>query len=160
MFNQPASGEWLKPAQMSGHLVLITAVHSIDRHFDSMRNEEVDRASFDLVDLDDSNPTARTMFDTHAGIVNKLKTGDTMILGRIDQVQTKSGNNAWVLAAYTVGADDVRAKAWVDAQGNGFTQPAATSAPPAATPPTPVGGTQLTPEQAALLAQLQGQQAS
>ncbi len=176
MFNQPlGGGGFFKPAEHNGHLILIRKVDRIERRFDTLRNAEIDQATVDLVDLDDpAQELCEGVAVTHVGIVNKLKPGATNILGRIAQVTTKSGMQAWALQSYAEGVDDVRAQQWVDRQGSGFAQPPAAAdswtapAPPApaAAAPEATGpalgtlpdGRPITPEMAALLQQLGGTQ--
>lgn len=178
MFNQPseaAFGGFFKPADHNGHLILITVVHSIGKKFDTLRNEEIDQADVDIVDLEGDNQLREHVNITHKAIVSRLSAGATLILGRIGQVPTKSGFQAWALNPFNEGVDDVKAGAWVTANQPTFTQ-AATPAPqpapapaapqPAAQPPVNTttgeiaGGVDLNdPAVKALLAQVQGGQA-
>jgi hypothetical protein len=144
MFNQPteaAFGGFFKPADHSGHLVLITVVHSIGKKFDTLRNEEIDQADVDVVDLDTDGQLREHVNITHKAIVSRLTPGATFILGRIGQVPTKSGFQAWALNPFNEGVDDKKAEAWVNANKPTFTQaapppqPAAASSAPAAQPP-------------------------
>lgn len=170
-FDQPSSGTWLKPADHAGHLLLITACHGVEKAFDTMKNGEVDKATIDIVDLDE-NPAvlATNVANSHPGIVGKLGKllrGGNPVLGRLTQVPTSKGNPAWVLSEYQPG-DDARAEAWLKANPTStFAQPAAaaTAPPPAvhaapaqASTPAPMvtlpDGSQVTPEVAALLGQL------
>jgi hypothetical protein len=176
MFNQPteaAFGGFFKPADHNGHLVLITVVHSIGKKFDTLRNEEIDQADVDVVDLDGDGQLREHVNITHKAIVSRLTPGATLILGRIGQVPTKSGFQAWALQPFNEGVDDKKAEAWVNAHKPTFTQaapatqqqaPAAAPAP-AAQPPvnTTTGevaaGVDLNdPAVQALLAQIQGGQ--
>ncbi|MFI2911150.1 hypothetical protein ACG2OD_23325 [Streptomyces sp. PDY-4] len=137
MFNQPsAGGGFFKPADANGHLVLVTAVHEIAKRFDQLRNEEIDQAVVDLVDLDTPEQELRERINvTHKGIVSRLTAGGGMVLGRIGQVATNSGFQAWALLPFAEGSDDVRAGAWVTAHQPTFTQAAAPA--PAAAAPAP-----------------------
>jgi hypothetical protein len=140
MFTQPsASGGFFKPADANGHLVLITTVHEIAKRFDQLRNEEIDQAVVDLVDLDTPEQELRERINvTHKGIVSRLNSGGGMVLGRIGQVATSSGFQAWALLPFAEGSDDVRAGAWVTAHQPTFTQAAAPQPAPApAAAPTP-----------------------
>ncbi|MFK4869026.1 hypothetical protein ACI3K4_27810 [Streptomyces sp. CSMPJR101] len=175
MFNQPteaAFGGFFKPAEHNGHLILITVVHSIGKKFDTLRNEEIDQADVDIVDLDGDGQLREHVNVTHKAIVSRLTPGATLILGRIGQVATKSGFQAWALQPFNEGVDDKKAEAWVNAHKPTFTQaapapqpaPAATPAP-AAQPPVNTttgeiaGGVDLNdPSVQALLAQVQGGQ--
>lgn len=174
MFNQPteaAFGGFFKPAEHNGHLVLITVVHGIGKKFDTLRNEEIDQADVDIVDLDGDGQLREHVNVTHKAIVSRLTPGATLILGRIGQVATKSGFQAWALQPFNEGVDDKKAEEWVNAHKPTFNQ-AATPAPqpaptaaPAAQPPVNTttgeiaGGVDLSdPAVQALLAQVQGGQ--
>jgi hypothetical protein len=144
MFNQPteaAFGGFFKPAEHNGHLILITVVHSIGKKFDTLRNEEIDQADVDIVDLDGDSQLREHVNVTHKAIVSRLTPGATLILGRIGQVATKSGFQAWALQPFNEGVDDKKAEAWVTAHKPTFNQaasPAPQPAPaqaPAAQPP-------------------------
>lgn len=142
MFNQPtesAFGGFFKPAEHNGHLVLITVVHNIGKKFDTLRNEEIDQADVDIVDLDADAQLREHVNITHKAIVSRLTPGATLILGRIGQVPTKSGFQAWALNPFNEGVDDKKAEAWVNAHKPTFTQataPAPTVPPQAAPPAT------------------------
>lgn len=173
MFDQPTSGTWFKPAEHAGHLLLITACHGIEKHFDSMKNGEVDKATIDIVDLDETPAVLEVnVLNSHPGIVGKLGKllrGGNPVLGRLTQVPSSKGNPAWVLSEFQPG-DDARAEAWVKANPlTGFSQPTAPAQAPVAAPQpvpaaaaAPVGmvtlpdGSQVTPEVAALLQQVAG----
>lgn len=177
MFNQPtAGGGFLKPAEMNGHLVLFTVVHEIGKRYDQLRNEEIDQAVVDVVDLEGDSELRERVNVTHKGIVSRLAPGATFVLGRIGQVATKSGFQAWALLPFNEGVDDAKAEAWVNAHKPTFTQaaPAPAAAPvqtapapaPAAQPPVNTttgeitGGVDLSdPAVQALLAQVQNSQA-
>lgn len=142
MFNQPsetAFGGFFKPADHNGHLVLITVVHGIGKKFDTLRNEEIDQADVDIVDLEGDNQIREHVNVTHKAIVSRLTPGATMILGRIGQVATKSGFQAWALQPFNEGVDDKKAEAWVNANKPTFTQAAPAAAPtvPAQSAPAP-----------------------
>lgn len=136
MFNQPteaAFGGFFKPAEHNGNLILITVVHGIGKKFDTLRNEEIDQADVDVVDLDGDGQLREHVNVTHKAIVSRLSPGATMILGRIGQVATKSGFQAWALQPFNEGVDDKKAEAWVNAHKPVFNQ-AAPAATPAAAP--------------------------
>lgn len=143
MFNQPTEapfGGFFKPAECNGHLILITVVHGIGKKFDTLRNEEIDQADVDVVDLDGDGQLREHVNVTHKAIVSRLSPGATLILGRIGQVATKSGFQAWALQPFNEGVDDVKAGAWVTANQPTFNQ-AASPVPqtaPAAPAPAPV----------------------
>ncbi|WP_331445825.1 hypothetical protein [Streptomyces xanthochromogenes] len=148
LFNQPtesAFGGYFKPAEHNGHLVLITVVHGIGKKFDTLRNEEIDQADVDFVDLDGDNELREHVNVTHKAIVSRLAPGATFILGRIGQVATKSGFQAWALNPFNEGTDDTKAEAWVNAHKPTFNQaapaPAAAPAPQAAPAAPPVNTT-------------------
>lgn len=145
MFNQPtAGGGFLKPAEMNGHLVLFTVVHEIGKRYDQLRNEEIDQAVVDVVDLEGDNELRERVNVTHKGIVSRLAPGATFVLGRIGQVATKSGFQAWALLPFNEGVDDAKAEAWVNAHKPTFTQAAPV---PAAAPSVPVQTTAATAPQ-------------
>lgn len=175
MFNQPAdnaSGGFFKPAEHNGHLVLLTVVHEIGRRFDTLKGAEIDQAVADVVDLDGAGELRERVNFTHTAIVSRLAPGATFILGRIGQVATKSGFQAWALLPFTEGTDDAKAEAWVNAHKPTFTNTAPAATAPAASPaavPAPVNtatgevapGVNLDdPAVRALLAQLQPAQAA
>jgi hypothetical protein len=179
MFNQPteaAFGGFFKPAEHNGHLILVTTVHSIGKKFDTLRNEEIDQADVDIVDLDGDGQLREHVNVTHKAIVSRLTPGATLILGRIGQVATKSGFQAWALQPFNEGVDDVKAGAWVTANQPTFTQAANPAPQTAPAPPAPApaaqapvntttgeiaGGVDLNdPAVQALLAQVQGGQTS
>lgn len=142
-FAQPSSGNFFKPADRNGHLILIVAVSEIGERFDNLSGRDKPFAVMDLVDLDDPNPALQlSVTDNHPGIVNKVKTAHRtgeMVLGRIGQVATEKANAAWVLGPFTPGADDVRASQWLTANPiNQFGQPAAAPPPAPAPAPQPV----------------------
>lgn len=124
-FTQPAaSGGYLRPADLVGHLVLIREVTKIERVYDSLRGGEIDQATVDYVDLDGDAVLEEDVFVTHPGIVNKLRQGQTDVLGRVGSVTTKKGHDAYVLEPYRPGSDDARAQQWIDEQAKGrFAQP-------------------------------------
>ncbi len=163
-FTQPQSGAWLKPANITGHLLLITAVYDTRMAYDDMSAREKLVATFDYVDLDDPNPAEEyNVSDNHPGIANKLvqaqRTGG-MVLGRITQAPSKQGQPAWVLGPYTEGTDDQRATAWLAAHPRGSKPAQPVSGPQPAAPATPAapaaaGQVTVTPEMAALLQQIQ-----
>lgn len=207
-FSQPASGEWLKPKDIPGHLLLITKVHEIGTRYDQLSARDKPYAVFDYVDLDEPGQAERfSTSDNHPGIANKLvqahRSGG-MVLGRITQAPSSQGQPAWVLGPYIEGQDDHRASAWLaghprqparqpatppapqpqpamqaapmaaaapayqapaqvpaapPAAPQAPAQPAPAPVPAAANPLAALGG-QMTPEIAALLAQLQQQQQS
>lgn len=141
MFAQPTSGGgFFKPAEANGHLVLITTVHDIAKRYDDLRKQEMDNATVDLVDLDAGGDLQERIVVSHPAIVNRLSPGATMTLGRIGQVATKSGFQAWALLPYQEGIDDARAEQWVMANRPTFNQaapPAPASAPAPAAQYTP-----------------------
>jgi hypothetical protein len=160
-FTQPVSGQWLKPKDIPGHLLLITAVHDIAKRYDDLSAREKDVATFDYVDLDDPQQAEEfDVSDNHPGITNKLgqaRRSGGMVLGRITQAPSAQGQPAWVLGPYTEGTDDQRATTWLAAhpRNSKVQQPAAAPAPAAPTAPAATGGVQITPEIAALLQQIQ-----
>ena len=140
MFNQPteaAFGGFFKPADHNGHLGLITVVHGIGKKFDTLRNEEIDQADVDIVDLEGDGQLREHVNVTHKAIVSRLTPGATLILGRIGQVATKSGFQAWALQPFNEGVDDAKAGAWVAANQPTFNQAASPAPQPAPATPAP-----------------------
>ena len=115
MFNQPeASGSFFKPSEADGHSSLSRKVNKIERRHDTQRGEEIDQVSADLVDLNGSKVVQQNVFLTHKGITNRLSPQSRMVLGRIGQVDTKSGMKAWVLLPYQP-EDEKAATEWIQA---------------------------------------------
>lgn len=130
MFNQPQSSSgYFKPAEHANHLVLITTVHSSDRKYDQLRKEELDEFVVDIVDIDGDQQLQERVLISHKGITSRFTVGSTLILGRIGQVDTKSGFQAWALLPFNEGTDDAKAEAWVMANRPTFNQAAAAPAP-------------------------------
>ncbi|MFG1997894.1 hypothetical protein ACGFNU_01950 [Spirillospora sp. NPDC048911] len=161
-FNQPSSGAWLKPAEHSGHLLLILKVHEVGERFDQLKGRDVPVARFDFVDLDEADPAPRRhVSDSHPGIVNKLLAvahSGGMVLGRCGQVATDKGNPAWVLGPYAEGTDDQRAATWLTA--NQPVAPAPAAAPPAPAAPAAAPVPQPAAAQSAAVAAPAGQAAA
>lgn len=159
-FTQPVSGTWLKPKDIPGHLLLVTAVHDVGMAYDDMAGAEKLKATFDYVDLDDPAQAEEfNVSDNHVGVASKLtqaqRTGG-MVLGRITQAPSSKGNAAWILGPYTEGSDDQRATAWLATHPRKTVQQPAQQAPvPAAPAPAAPANPAITPEIAALLAQIQ-----
>ena len=152
MFSQPAtSSGFFKPADHSGHLILITLVHRFEQRYDEMKGEEITVAITNLVDLDFDMQLRENVIMSHPGIVNRLRATATNVLGRIGQTPTKKGHPAWVLNDATGNAADIAtATAWVEKQNtNTFTQPAA--APAAAAAASVIDPTGLSTDQLAAL---------
>lgn len=122
MFGQPASGGgFFKPREHEGHLVLITRLVGMDRHFDSMKGAEIDRATVDLVDLDGDGELRTNVWLTHAGLVNKVD-ATRPTLGRIGTEKFSKGTG-FTLKPYTEGPDDAKASAWLSANPNANLKP-------------------------------------
>lgn len=139
MFNQPtSSGGFFKPADANGHLILVTAVHEITQRYDDLRKKDMDNATVDLVDLDDGGQELQErVIVSHPALVNRLSVGGGLTLGRIGQIPTQSGFQAWALLPFQEGIDDKRAEAWVHAHRPTFNQAAAPAAPAPAPVPAP-----------------------
>lgn len=154
-FEQPQSGTWLKCEEINGHLLLVIAVHRVETKFDQMYNKEKEQVEFTCVDLDAANPAPFTALDSHTGIVNRIRNlkAGALLLGRIGQAPSKQGNPAWILAEFTPGVDDVRARAFIQANPQvvevlaGHRPPASQFPPPARN--YPAGGAPPMPRPAA-----------
>jgi len=136
MFNQPtSSGGFFKPADANGHLILVTTVHEITQRYDDLRKKDMDNATVDLVDLDDGGQELQErVIVSHPALVNRLSVGGGLTLGRIGQIPTQSGFQAWALLPFQEGVDDKRAEQWVHAHRPTFNQAAAPAAAPAPVP--------------------------
>jgi hypothetical protein len=126
---QPTSGVWLKPKDINGHLLLVLKVHRLDTRFDQLAGADKEYAEFTMVDLDTENPVPVTVLNSHPGIVGKIRSlaAGQAVLGRIAQVPGAKATPAWVLTEFTPGVDDIRAKAWLDANPGALTLPSAAS---------------------------------
>lgn len=127
-FNQPAtSGGYFEAKNAINHLILITRVHSVYHNADNVyagKPQPRDEAKVDLVDLDSDGQLRERVIVTHPGLVNRLVTGATNVLGRIGQVPSEKGNPAYVLNNYEP-HDVPRAHQWVAAyQAGQFQSPA------------------------------------
>jgi hypothetical protein len=165
-FTQPVSGAWLKPKDIPGHLLLITAVHETGQRYDQLSARDKPYAVFDYVDLDENDGEEFNVSDNHPGIASKLvqaQRSGGMVLGRITQAPSSQGQPAWVLGPYAEGSDDLRATAWLAAHPRKTVQqPEQRPQAPAAPAPAPqpavtgtAGQVTVTPEIAALLGQIQ-----
>jgi hypothetical protein len=163
-FSQPTSGDWFKPKDISGHLILVTKVHEVGERYDNLSGRDKPYAIMDYVDLDEPGQELHAhVNDNHPGVANKLvkahRTGE-MVLGRITQVPSDKGNPAWVLGPYVEGQDDQRALAWVNAHPiNNFGQQTTTSSRAAAPRPQPPPAQQYAPQPPAVPAPVQQQYA-
>lgn len=173
-FAQPGGGGFFKPADHSGHLILVTAVHETFMRHDDMAGKEKLHARLDYACLDCEDSTlVESSLTSHPGIAGRLQPHagkGTPVLGRIGQAPSKNGHPAWVLGPYTEGTDDVRAQQWMSngalaqpsvptatpqqstATSQQSTATAPTAAPPAAA--ATVNGVALTPEQVAAMKEL------
>lgn len=153
-FHQPSAvGTFLKPAELNGHLILVTAVHETFDRYDDLAGKDKLNARFDYVDLDGEKTLVADAISSHPGIALRLKSvagKNEPVLGRIGQEPSKKAgfNPTWVLGEYTEGVDDVAAAAWMTANATAsITQPAATAPAPAPASaaadsnPKPTGGT-------------------
>jgi hypothetical protein len=135
-FSQPPSqARFLKPAEVNGHLILVTQYIGIERVIDKFRGE-CDQLEVELVDLDGDKKAERYLIK-HPSIIKAIqKTGYT--LGRIGQRTSQStGNQYWTVLPFEEG-DDTKAEQWAVANQ---IRPAAQPAPAAA---SPVAGRPLT----------------
>lgn len=135
VFAQPQSSGWyFKPADLSGHLILITEVHETFTRHDELAGKEKLHARFSYTDLDGDQSLCEDALSSHPGIALRLKAHagkGTPVLGRITQEPSKKAgfNAAWVLGEYIAGIDDIKAQQWLDAQPVRATQ--LQSVPPA-----------------------------
>lgn len=133
-FAQPGTGGgYFISKDALGHLILITQVHDVYHNPTNVYRGIVqprDEAKVDYVDLDswDKELHERVIM-THPGLVNRLATGKTNILGRVSEQPTKDGNNTFYALDPHEDADVQRAKAWLDAYRAGQFQNPATNAP-------------------------------
>jgi hypothetical protein len=139
-FTQPATGgNFLRPADHNGHLILVTAVHEAFERYDDLASKDKLNVRFDYVDLDGDQQLVEDALSSHPGIALRLKAAvgkDAPVLGRIGQEPSKKAgfNPTWVLGPYTEGVDDVTAGNWMTNRAT-----ASVSQPPAAAPtPAPV----------------------
>jgi hypothetical protein len=145
-------GGFFAPKNHIGHALLIKQVHEIDRHFDDLKQAEVDRAKFDYVCLDCGKGDLETdALNTHPGIVGRLRRyagTDQMILARIGQLPSKKAgfNPTFVLEdSSTDPAVIGKATTWLTGwHASQFAAPTPPAAPAAVTPPamlnnTPIG---------------------
>lgn len=139
MFNQPqASGGYFDSKNHVGSLVLVTQVHEV--YHNSMnvyqgKPAPRDEAKIDIVDLSQDGQLRERVIATHPGIVNRLSTGATNILGRITQEPTQDGQNYYYALQGYDEADVPVATQWVQQwQAGQMKQPAqqAQSAPQSA----------------------------
>lgn len=130
MFNQPAQGGgYFEAKEAIGHLVLITKVHEVYHNPTNVfggKPAPRDEAKVDLVDLDAPGQDHRErIIVTHPGLVNRLVSGATNILGRVGQIPTDKGNPAFVLNGHEP-QDVPRAQNWVQMwQAAQYSQPPA-----------------------------------
>lgn len=117
MFNQPqAGGGFFDTKNHVGSLVLITKVHEV--YHNSMnvyqgKPAPRDEAKVDIVDLDQDGVLRERITLTHPGLVNRLSTGATNILGRITQEPTSDGQNYYYALQGYEETDVPRATQWV-----------------------------------------------
>lgn len=157
-FAQPqAVGSFLKPADLNGHLILVTKVHEAFERYDDLAKKEKLNVRFNYVDLDGDQQLVEDAISSHPGIALRLKgaisSGD-QVLGRIGQEPSKKAgfNPAWVLAAFTEGVDDVKASQWLAAHAQAtVTQPTqvAQQAPAPVAAPAAAPAAQTIPQSAA-----------
>lgn len=97
-FGAPSGGGYFKPAAHKGNLILVTKLHEIDKHYDTFKKEEIDRARVDVHDLT-LGETYAGAFMTHVGLVNSIRDmrPNRPVLARVGQVDTGKGNPAWTL---------------------------------------------------------------
>lgn len=118
-FNQPRSGgSYVKTADILGKLLLIRKVEKIDTRYDDMSGRERDEAHVTLVVLDGAAEEIEGII-THQFIVNRLKAGDTDVLGRVNQLKPKKpGQNGAIVLDNFTDADTKVAQAWLDSHSD------------------------------------------
>lgn len=140
-FAQPsASGLFLRPADLNGHLVLVTEVTEAFDRYDDLAGKDKLNVRFNYVDLDGDQQLVEDAISSHPGIALRLKPHvgkGSAVLGRIGQEPSKKAgfNPTWVLGEYQEGVDDVRASQWLTQRAQQQMQqptPAAQAAPAAA----------------------------
>lgn len=141
-FAQPsASGTFLKPAELNGHLILVTEVTEVFERYDDLAGKDKLNVRFSFVDLDGDQQLVDDAISSHPGIALRLKPHagkGSPVLGRIGQEPSKKAgfNPTWVLGEFTEGVDDVKAANWMTQHAQGqVAQPAAVPAPAAAAVP-------------------------
>jgi hypothetical protein len=97
-FGAPSGGGYFKPAAHKGNLILVTKLYDIDKHYDTFKQAEVDRARVDVHDLT-LGETYAGAYMTHVGLVNSVRDmrPSRPILAYVGQVDTGKGNPAWTL---------------------------------------------------------------
>lgn len=167
MFSDPSTGDRCAPADVIGHLLIIKPTEHRTGVLTANYGPK-DAIQVDVADLDDPTQPGKVFRDNlwfNGVLIGSLRghLGE-LVLGRMAQGQAKPGQSApYVLETVPEGADKQRAVQWVNANPgfrDGFSNPnpPAASIPQQAPAPQMGGQQQLTPETAALLAQLQANQ--
>lgn len=170
MFADPSQGDQCKPAEVLGHVLIIKPVQLRDG-VPTANYGPKDAIEVDVVDLDQDGRVFRNCLWFNGVLIGSLRSHvGELVLGRMAQGQAKPGQSApFVLETVPEGEDKQRAQQWVNANPgfrDGFAQPSQAAHVPTQqqTSPQPVAAAaaglpnQITPETAALLAQLQNQQ--
>ncbi len=97
-FGAPSGGGYFKPTVHKGNFILVTRLYDIDKHYDTYKKEEIDRARVDVHDRTLGETYSGT-YMTHVGLVNSIRDmrPGKPILARVGQVDTGKGNPAWKL---------------------------------------------------------------
>jgi hypothetical protein len=168
MFSDPTQGDQCKPAEILGHLLIVRPTE-LRVGVPTANYGPKDAMQVDVADLDDNGKVYRESLWFNGVLIGSLRSHiGELVLARMTQGQAKPGQNPpYVLQAVADGADKQRAQQWVNANpdfNSSFASPAASNPAPAVVPQqtAPVASAQtmqITPETAALLAQLQAKQA-
>lgn len=166
MFSDPTQGERCSPSEVIGHLLIIKPTEH-RTGVPTANYGPKDAIQVDVVDLDQGGKIFRDCLWFNGVLIGSLRghLGE-LVLGRMAQGQPKPGQSApYILETVPDGPAKQGAQQWVNANPgfmSGFADPNTTPAAvniPQPTPAPQMGGQQqLTPETAALLAQLQANQ--
>ena len=138
-FSAPATADSVKPADLNGHLLIISPIDYIAKMNTSMG--ETDAIEVNIIDLD-SNEEYNSVLFFNVALINALKPNiGNKVLGRIGQGVAKPGKSApWILHS---AVEDAAAVAKANAYLAGAAQaPAATATNTADLLRTQLGATQ------------------
>lgn len=123
-FNQPrGGGSYLGSADILDQLILILSVNKIDRRFDEMAGRERDEVHVTFVNLT-GDGVEKDGIITHKYVGDRLKQGDTNVLGRVVQLPAKRpGQNGAIILDRFSDEDAKLASDWIKKNGSA-TKPA------------------------------------